>query len=110
MNSCPKQAIQTPHLFVLIIWWFVFSAIPLWIARWLANDVNFFSQNFDLIFYLAMAITGLPIVFFTYRILHFLLKFRFFNKLISFTSLTKFKFWRRYFAPKKYLKVKSELK
>ncbi|MBT6763952.1 MAG: hypothetical protein HOA90_05405, partial [Prolixibacteraceae bacterium] len=103
MNRCPQKAIQTPHLFVLIIWWLVFSAVPLWIARWLAHDANFFAQNFDLIFYLAMAITGLPIVFFSYRILHFLMKFRFINWLITFTSLTRFNFWRSYFAPKRYL-------
>ena len=103
MNRCPQKAIQTPHLFVLIIWWLVFSAIPLWIAKWLAHDAIFFSQNFDLIFYLIIAITGLPIVFFTYRILHFLMKYRFFNWLINYTSLTRFKFWRRYFTPQKYL-------
>jgi hypothetical protein len=33
-----------------------------------------------------------------------LLKFRFFSTITSYTSFTRFKFWRRYFAPKMYLR------
>ncbi len=106
MNSCPQRSIQTPHLFVVIIWWLVFSVIPMFIMKELVKNSPVFSEYFNLIFNIVVLITGLPIIFFSYRILHFLIKLRFFNWLITYTSLTKFKFWRRYFAPKKYLDVK----
>ncbi len=100
MNSCPKRAIQTPHLFVVIIWWLIFSVIPLFITKEIVNYYHPISDYFNLVSDIILLITGLPIVFFSYRILHFLLKFRFFSWLINYTSLTRLRFWRRYFAPK----------
>lgn len=110
MNICPQKSIQTPHLFVLIIWWLIFSSLPVFICKLLSAPGDFISQHFQLFAWLFMVIPGLPVLFFSYRILHFLMSFRFFNWLIRYTSLTKFPFWRRYFAPKKYLGIKSELK
>ncbi len=104
MNICPKKTIQTPHLFVVIIWWLVFSVIPVFILLKIAPAGSFIQNNVDLFLWLFILLTGLPILFFSYRILHFLLRFGFFNKIITYTSLTRLPFWRRYFAPKKYLK------
>jgi Pyruvate/2-oxoacid:ferredoxin oxidoreductase delta subunit len=104
MNSCPQRVIQTPHLFVVILWWLVFSVIPLFITKELVNTNPYFSEYFNLAFNTFVLITGLPIIFFSYRILFFLMKFKFFNWLIMQTSLTKFRFWRRYKAPKEHLK------
>jgi ferredoxin len=103
MNSCPKRAIQTPHLFTVILWWLVFSAIPVGLIRLISKPGDFISEHFLLFDYIFMFVTGLPVIFFSYRILHFLMRYRFFNWLISITSFTRFKWWRRYFAPEKYL-------
>ena len=103
MNCCPRRAIQTPHLFVVVLWWLVFLFIPMVILK---NVLKFHPENetlYNLVFDVVTIITAFPIIFFSYRILHFLMKYRFFNWLVTFTSLTKLKFWRRYFAPKKYL-------
>lgn len=99
MNVCPKHAIQTPHLFVAIMWWLVFSVIPFFIISHLAEESSFLDNHFHFFLWIFILITGLPILFFSYQILHFLLRFRFFSRFITFTSLTKFKFWRRYYAP-----------
>lgn len=103
MNSCPQRAIQTPHFFTVIIWWIAFSIIPLLITKELVKTDPIFSKYFKQFFNAFVFITGIPIIFFSYRILHFLMKFRFFNWIIINSSLTKLSFWRRYFAPKKYL-------
>jgi ferredoxin len=103
MNSCPQRAIQTPHLFVVVLWWLVFSVLPLFVMKVLIRFNPDFSEYYNLFFNGFVLITGLPIVFFSYRIFHWLMKFKFFNRLFTFTSLTKYKFWRRYFAQKKYL-------
>jgi len=103
MNSCPRQTIQTPHLFVAGIWWLVFFIFPLFILKELLNLNPGEARFYNLIFDVVTIVTGFPIIFFSYYILHFLMKYRFFNILIEYTSLTRFKFWRRYFAPKQYL-------
>ena len=107
MNVCPKKTIQTPHLFVAVLWWLVFSVIPLFLLSQFAPYGSFFENYSTLILWIFIMVTGLPVIFFSYQILHFLLRYQFFNWLITFTSLTRFSFWRRYFAPKKYLKPKS---
>ncbi len=107
MNICPKQAIQTPHLFVVVIWWLVFSVVPIFLMQKIIPGNVFLNIHYSLFLWIIILITGLPIIFFSYSILHFLLRFSFFNKLISFTSLTRYKFWRRYFAPKNYLNLKK---
>ena len=103
MNSCPKLAIHTPHLFVVIVWWLVFSVIPLLLTKELVMYFSTVSNYYNIVFDALILITALPIVFLTYRTMHFLMKYPFFNWLIITTSLTNLKFWRRYFAPKKYL-------
>ncbi|VAW23421.1 hypothetical protein MNBD_BACTEROID01-2760 [hydrothermal vent metagenome] len=103
MNICPQRAIETAHLATGILWWFVFSFIPVLIAGLFIKEGNFIDTYFTLIVWTIMFITGLPIIFFGYKILHFFMQYKFLNYLITYTSLTRFKFWRRYFAPKKYL-------
>jgi len=104
MNNCPQKAIQSPHLFIIILIWLVFSVIPLLAINEFVKIYPVFSEYFSLFVDLFILFTGLPIIFFSYRILHYLMRFRFFNWIITFTSLTKLKFWRRYFAPNNYLK------
>jgi len=104
MNICPQKAIQTPHMFVLPLWWLVMFVIPVSVVNYLSTPGDFISQHFDLFIWLILIIIAFPVIFFSYRILHFLMRFRIFSRLVSFTSLTKFKWWRRYFAPEKYLK------
>ncbi len=106
MNRCPQRAIQTPHLFVAVVWWLVFLVLPLFILKELFRLTPESAQYYNLIFVGVMIVTGFPVIFLSYRILHFFLKFRFFSAITSCTSLTRFKFWRRYFAPKMYLRNK----
>lgn len=108
MNVCPQRAIQTPHVFVVILFWLVFSLLPLTAIKELATVYPVFSEYFDLSFNLFVIITGLPIIFFSYHILHFLMRFKIFQWIITYTSLTKFNFWRRYSAPKKFIHLPPE--
>jgi hypothetical protein len=109
MNSCPRRSIQTPHLFVAVVWWLVFFVIPLFILKELLQMDSTETKFYNLIFDVVTIATGFPIIFFSYRILHFLMKYRFFNMLIEYTSFTRFKFWRRYLAPKQFIKVSRKI-
>jgi len=100
MNLCPKRAIQTPHAFVVLIWWLVLSLIPVTLVHIFSTPGDFISEHFSLFVWIFILLTAFPIVVFSYRILHFLMRYSFINRLVSFTSLTKFRFWRRYNASK----------
>jgi len=101
MNHCPKRSIQTPHAFVIPLWWVVMFVVPVSIARWVSHPGDFISRHFDLFIWLILFVTAFPIIFWSYRILHFLMRYRWFNYLVAYTSLTRFRFWRRYRAPGK---------
>jgi len=100
MNNCPHRAIETAHGFTFILWWVGLSSLPYFFMKWLLHykivPENIYVEYYELLSNTILLITGLPIIFFGYRILHYLLRFKIINKIITFTSLTHFKFWRRY--------------
>lgn len=100
MNKCPQRAIETAHGFTFLLWWLVFSSIPYLLMRFLLQQQllpeHIYHDYFKLIYNILVFLTGLPLIFFGYRILHRLLKYRIINKIITFTSFTHYKFWRRY--------------
>jgi len=103
INICPERAIETAHgfvigsyylisfvLLVLIYKWLEISSIVnRFIPEWLSGFVQFFID----------VVLILLLFFSFYRIFHYLLRFKPFERLIYFTSLTRFKFWRRYKTP-----------
>ena len=91
LNSCPVRAIEAAHgLTALILYaWIIGSGILVglfptffhcWLVEFLLIDV--------LLFYGSL--------FLLYRFQHLLLKNKLIATIISFTSLTRYKFWRRY--------------
>jgi len=104
MNHCPERAIETAFGFTVIVWWIAFSLFPVALLK-LTLDKSILNSTDNallewLIYNFFLIGGGLLIVFFAYRFLHFLMRFKLFNKIITYTSLTKYKFWRRYKAPK----------
>ena len=104
MNHCPERAIETALGFTVIIWWIAFSFVPVSLLK-LVLDANLLGSNepfwlTKLTYYFIMIGGGFFIVFLAYRLLHYLMRFKFFNKIITYTSFTKYKFWRRYKSTK----------
>lgn len=107
MNSCPRKAIETAHGYTFMLWWIAFSVIPYNLIK-LLNFIgvipdSFYHAHFDLLFNSCMFITGLITVYAGYRILHAALGIKLVNKIATYTSLSYYKFWRRY-----KLRVKKE--
>lgn len=103
VNACPKRAIETAHSFaitLLVISSLVISPLLMVILKqtnsWELVNQSIVTQN---IWWLLEMHIFLIFIFISYRILHYLMKFKFINKLIAYTSLSKYKFWRRYKAP-----------
>jgi len=100
MNNCPVRAIQVSQTFSIVVWYLLISLFMPWALRkfygfnfinfntntWLAN----FSE--DIILWLM----SLVVIWMIYKVTHYCLKFPIFNNLITYTSFTKYKFWRRY--------------
>ena len=104
MNNCKKRAIETSHTFSL----FTIILIPLIALEYamvLVAKITFLSNisstTHSIIYNVIYLILTLIIVFGGYRLTHFLMRYHFFAKIVTYTSLTKFKFWRRYKAPKR---------
>jgi Pyruvate/2-oxoacid:ferredoxin oxidoreductase delta subunit len=104
VNACQQRAIETTHAFstfLIIISSLVIS--PLLIAMlkyfgaWELVNLSVITEN---IWSLINIFIFIMFVFISYRILHFLMRYKFVNKIITYTSFSKYKFWRRYKAPK----------
>ncbi len=91
MNTCPQTAIETAHG--------MFAVISIFSSFLISMILNIITPNFSNNGYVRFFIFNL--VFFSllwsiYRLQHFFLRYKMFAKLISFTSLTSYKFWGRY--------------
>lgn len=103
-NICSQRAIETTQSFSIFL--LVFSSLvisPLSIAIlklfgiWDLINQSAIAQN---IWAIIDAAIFLSFVFISYRILHYLMRYKTFNNIISYTFLSSYKFWRRYRAPK----------
>ena len=91
MNSCPKRAIETAHgLFIITI--FFISTLSSLILTPLLPE-NLFN---DLIRFIIVNSVFLVFLWILYKAQHLIIGKKFIGKLISFTSLTYYKFWGRY--------------
>jgi hypothetical protein len=104
MNTCPERAIETAQTFTIAFWWIILSLFTPWLLKefygirlFNFDQPDWKSYIFENAFEIVVWLLALWI---SYKLLHFLMKFRAFNNLVAYTSFTKYKFWRRYKAPK----------
>jgi ferredoxin len=99
MGNCPKKAIETAHGFIIgtgiffssFIMILIYKYIEQWFGKIEYKVLEFVLETAVFLFILALS----------YRSVHFLMRFRFFDRLMVYTSLTHYKFWgRRYKALK----------
>jgi len=103
MNHCPKRAIETAHSFFFIVLFaviflvnpFLSEKVMLLVNQWL-NGSNAAYETIYTIVQWSMAVLIFTVA---YRLMHYLGKFPFFSRLITYSSFTYWKFWRRYKAP-----------
>lgn len=100
MNICPERAIETAHGFIFMLI-FIVNGVLLYHLYKAINLVAYIEQyvsNFGAKGIKALLSTVVFFIFLLvfYRLLHYLLKFKFVEFIVVYTSLTKYKFWRRY--------------
>ena len=109
MNVCPHRAIDIAHVYLFLLWWVAFSFVPYLLIKLLA-ETGLASVAFTNLFTIStvdiiIMIASLGVVYIGYALLHQLLGVKIINKIITFTSLTHYKWWRRY-----YLKLPKTVK
>ena len=100
MNGCQKKAIETAHGYIALVIFIINSFIFVWLYRNLSLEA-FFAQHFnkfgiEILTFVVDGTVYLGMFFISYRVLHFFMRYRWFNKLVVYTSFTHYKFWRRY--------------
>lgn len=99
MSNCPKKAIETAHGSIIeysIIYSFVvlvlfYKYFSLW----------FFPIENEIVRWIIESLIYIALLTVWYRLTHYLLRFKWFERFVVYTSLTKYKFWgKRYKAPK----------
>lgn len=99
VGNCPKNAIEAAHGSIAVISIIFSSLVMVWFYKYfelfffqITNPVLDFILKWGVFFLLLLG---------WYRLTHFLLRFKFFERLMVYTSLTKYKFWgKRYKALK----------
>lgn len=104
MNNCPERAIETTQSFTIALWWIIISIMAPWLISTIYDydliNLNRQSFVFGILDNLLTWFIGLVAVWLGYEMVHYLMQFKVFDNLVAYTSFTKYKFWRRYKAPK----------
>ena len=103
MNHCPERAIQTAHGLVIGSLYLLFTVGMEWLYFYSADklpegSLSSFLHHGTSEFLIASALC-IPFLWLSYRLLHYLMRFKFVEWLVIYTSLTVFRFWRRYKGP-----------
>lgn len=101
MNYCPQRAIETAHSMVFILLFLLIVLINPWLSD---ATISFLTKNapkaswlaYESIFFILQWLSALILFFVGYKLLHYAMRFPLINKIITYTSLTSFAFWRRY--------------
>ena len=99
MSNCPKKAIETAHGSLL-----AFSVInSVALTAFFQNYIQilFFPIKNEFVEWIVQSIIFIGLFTVWYRIIHYLMHFKWIERAVVFTSLTRYKFWgRRYKAPR----------
>jgi len=103
MNYCPRRAIETAHSMIFILIFILTTWINPWISAKVSDLVNLFFGDswmaYEILNFLFQWGVWLATFFVGYKMVHYLMRVPLINKLFTFTSLTTWKFWRRYRIP-----------
>ena len=104
MNYCPERAIETSHSVVIPLTYLIFAFLNPYIAKQVmglfGNQLHSLRLLNETAVFIIQALITIGLFAVIYYIIHRLMHYRFFIKLMANTTITRFKFWRRYRIPK----------
>lgn len=103
VNACPKRAIETTHSYTGLL--VVLSSLVLTplISRGL-NTLGIMDWLYrfafaDFLMFIVDSVVFVGFVILGYHFIHYMMRFSLVNKIITYTSFSTYKFWRRYTPP-----------
>lgn len=91
MSNCPKKAIETAHGFIISVGLFYNSILLLLFYKYF--NLYFFEIENNIFKFTIESILFLGLLAISYKTIHYLMKYKFIERIMVYTSLTKFKFW-----------------
>jgi hypothetical protein len=88
--NCPKKAIETAHGFII---GYLFLASMLTGLMFYYFERYVFQIESGFLKWIADSALTILLLGIAYRIIHYLMRFSFIERIMVFTSLTRFKFW-----------------
>ncbi len=103
MNYCPQRAIETAHsLFFVLLFLLVAFVNPFLsdlVANFVANWLGYSRVAYESFYFVLQWSVALLVFYLGYKLMHLLMRIPVVNKVLTYTSLTTWKFWRRYKMP-----------
>lgn len=104
VNHCPERAIETMQTFAISLF-FISSLVISPLLILLLKEFGIWetikqSVITEKIWSVVYTFIFLMFMFLFYRILHFLMRYKIMNRIVTLSSLSSYKFWRRYNPPK----------
>lgn len=90
ITNCPKKAIETAHGFII---GYLFLASSLTGSLFYYFDRYVFVIESSFLKFIADSAVTILLLGVAYRIIHYLMRFSFIERIMVFTSLTRFRFW-----------------
>jgi ferredoxin len=100
MGNCPQKAIETAHGFFIGFIILFNSVILYYFYRYFS--LFFFEIKSELLKFIIEPVIMIGCLQVSYHLVHYLMRFRFFERMMVYTSLTKYKFWGRRYKALKY--------
>ncbi|MFZ5942297.1 MAG: EFR1 family ferrodoxin [Bacteroidota bacterium] len=106
MNHCPERAIETPHGFLAASLYLVFTVGMEWLYFFTTDRIG--NETFRAVMdngtvrFTVGSALAIPFLLLAYHLLHLLMGLPLTERLFTFTSLTHFRFWRRYRASRNF--------
>lgn len=103
MNYCPQRAIETAHSMVFLLLLalsalvnpYLAAKVTDFVAKWMGHS----KVAYESLYFVLQWTVALALFYAGYKMLHYLMRSPRINKIITYTSLTTWKFWRRYKIP-----------
>jgi ferredoxin len=103
MNFCPERAIETAHSMVFLLLFVLIAVVNPYLSAKIMDLVALLFNGsivvFEPLYFVVKWAVALTFFFLGYKFLHYLMGFPRINKMITYTTLTTWKFWRRYKIP-----------
>lgn len=104
ISICPRRAIETAHGYIIGLLILLNTTMQSVVYIWFLNhNIHWFAIENKYSFFLRLIFSTLlvfPALIISYRVVHYLRRIKIIDMLVTYTSLTKFKFWGRYKPPK----------